>query len=55
MILITLLLLTLVILGVIMAVIVSALGAGSIFLFGDVIVCMVFIILLIRFIIKKRK
>lgn len=54
MILITLLL-TLLILGVIMAVIVSALGAGSILLFGDVIVCMMFIILLIRFIIKKRK
>ena len=34
---------------------VSVLGATGIVLFGDVIVCIVFIVMLIKFIIKRRK
>ena len=55
MVLIIILLLILVILAVVIAAAVSAFGAGAILAFADVIVCMVFIVLLIRYIIKKRK
>ena len=34
---------------------VSVLGATGIVVFGDVIVCIVFIVMLIKFIIKRRK
>ena len=55
MILLTILLITLLLLGIIVVLGVSALGAGTIIIFGDVIVCMIFIALLIKLIFKKRK
>ena len=55
MILFTFLLITLALLTFIVVGTVSALGAGVIVIFGDVIVCAVFIILIMRFIIKRKK
>ena len=54
MILSTILLLTLAILTVIVIGAVSALGAGVIVIFGDVIVCAVFIVFLIKFLFKRK-
>lgn len=55
MVLFTILLLTLALLIVFTVAIVSAVGAAGIVVFGDVIVCIVFIVLLIRFLAKRRK
>ena len=55
MILLTLLLLTLILLTVFTVFAVSAAGAVGIVIFGDVIVCIVFIALLIRYLIKRKK
>lgn len=54
MILLTVLLLTIAFLIVIGVLTVSALGAGAIIIFGDVIVCIVFIVLIIRWLIRRR-
>ena len=54
MILLTILVLTLLLLGIIVVATVSAIGAAGIILFGDVIVCAVFIVLLIKFLIKRK-
>ena len=55
MILLTILALILTLLTVIIVATVSAVGAAGIVIFGDVIVCIVFIVLLMKFIIKRRK
>ena len=55
MILLSILLLTALLLTVLTIVAVSAIGAGAIVLFGDVIVCVVFIVLLIKFVIKRKR
>ena len=55
MILMTILLLTLLILGVIIVAVVSTVGAGAIVIFGDVIVCIVFIVLLMKWLIKRKR
>ena len=55
MMLITVLLLTLLILAIVGVGLVSAIGAGAIILFGDVIVCMVFIGWLIKKLIDKKR
>ena len=55
MILFTILLLTLIILVTIMVVVVSIFGAGAIVKLGDVIVCVVFITLIIKALIKRRR
>lgn len=54
MILLTILLLILITLILFLALAVSVGGAVVIIVFGDVIVCAVFIVLLIRYIIRKR-
>ena len=54
MVLITILLLTLVLLAGLVILMTSVVGAGAIVIFGDVIVCIVFIVWLIRFL-QKRK
>lgn len=54
MILLTLLLLTLILLTVFTVFAVSAVGAVGIVIFGDVIVCIVFIALLIRYFVKRK-
>ena len=53
MILFTILLLTLIILVAIIALAVSIGGAGAIIIFGDVIVCIVFILLIMKKILRK--
>lgn len=55
MVLITILLIVLVLLAVLTILAVSAVGTVGIVLFGDVIVCGVFIVLLIKFLIKKKR
>lgn len=55
MILLTLLLLTLILLTVFTVFTISMAGAVGIVIFGDVIVCIVFIALLIRYLIKRKK
>lgn len=55
MVLFTILLLTLALLMVFTVAIVSAVGAAGIVVFGDVIVCIVFLVLLIKFLAKRRK
>ena len=55
MVLIAILVLTLLILGVVSVLIISTVGAGAIVLFGDVIVCGLFIWWLIKRLIKKRR
>ena len=55
MILISILLITLVLLTIITVLTVSAVGAAGIVIFGDVIVCGVFIVLLIKWLAKRRK
>ena len=55
MILLTILALILLILAVTVILAVSLGGATFIIVFGDVIVCAVFIVLIIRFIIKRKK
>jgi hypothetical protein len=55
MIIFTILLLTLIILLTVVVAVVSAIGAAGIVIFGDVIVCIVFIALIMRFLIKRRK
>lgn len=55
MILITILLLTLAVLAVITVLAISFGGAAVIILFGDVIVCMLFIIWIIKRLIKRKK
>ena len=55
MILFAILLITLVILTVITVLAISAIGAGGIVLFGDVIVCMVLIIWLMKRLVKRKK
>ena len=55
MILFTILLLVVVMLVITIALVVSAGGAIFITLFGDVIVCIVFIVLLIRWLIKRKR
>ena len=54
MILLTLLLLTLILLTIFTVFMVSTVGAVGIVIFGDVIVCIVFIALLIRYLIKIK-
>ena len=54
MILFTILALTAIILTIVTVVTVSTVGAGAIVIFGDVIVCIVFIVLIIRWMIKKK-
>lgn len=54
MILATILMLTLIILGVILALAVSTVGAGAIILFGDVIVCGFILVWLIKKLCKRR-
>ena len=54
MILLTLLLLTLILLTVFTILAISMTGAIGIVVFGDVIVCIVFIVLLIRYLIKRK-
>ena len=51
----SILVLTLLLLIAFVVVSVSVLGTTGIVLFGDVIVCIVFIVMLIKFIIKRRK
>lgn len=55
MILFTILLLTLILLTVFVVFTVSVGGSIFVILFGDVIVCMVFIALIIRYFIKRKK
>ena len=55
MILLTLLLLTLILLTVFTVFAISTVGAIGIVVFGDVIVCIVFIALLVRYLIKRKK
>lgn len=55
MILLTILLITLILLTVLTVAVVSAVGAAGIVIFGDVIVCAVFIVLIMRFVIKRKK
>jgi hypothetical protein len=55
MILFCILALILLILAVIVVAAIGIGGAGFIVIFGDVIVCMVFIALLIKFLMKRRK
>ena len=55
MVLLTILALILLILAVTVILAVSLGGATFIIVFGDVIVCAVFIVLIIRFIIKRKK
>ena len=54
MILITILILTLILLTLLVVATVSAVGAGAIVIFGDVIVCAVFIVLIIKWLVKRR-
>lgn len=53
MILFTILTLTLLFLITFMVLMVSAVGAGAVIIFGDVIVCVVFIVLIIRWWMKR--
>lgn len=55
MILFTILLLTLAVLAVIILGVIGIFGAGTIIVFGDAIVCTVFIILIMRAIIRSRR
>ena len=55
MILFTILALILIILTVVTVVALSALGATAIVIFGDVIVCAVFIVLIIKALIKRKR
>ena len=55
MILLTIILLTILILTAVVIVAVSVGGSAFILIFGDVIVCIVFLILLVRWLIKRRK
>ena len=55
MILLTILALTLILLTIMTVVTVSTVGTVGIVIFGDVIVCIVFITLLIRYLIKKKR
>ena len=55
MILITILLLTILILVAVCIAVFSAVGAGAIILFGDVIVCILFMVWLIKRIINKKR
>lgn len=55
MILLTLLILTLILLMIFTVFTISAVGAVGIVIFGDVIVCIVFIALLVRYLIRKKK
>lgn len=55
MVLFTILLLMLLIIGVVLVLALSTIGAGAIVIFGDVIVCAVFIVLIIRWLIKRKK
>ena len=55
MILLTILALTLILLTIMTVVAVSTVGTVGIVIFGDVIVCIVFITLLIRYLIKKKR
>ena len=55
MILLTILILTLIMLIIFTVLAISTAGAVGIVIFGDVIVCIVFIVLLIRYLIKRRK
>ena len=55
MILFTILAIILALLVILTVAIISVVGAGGIIIFGDVIVCIVFIALLMKFLIKRRK
>ena len=55
MILFTILLLTLIILTVITVALASVAGAGIVIIFGDVIVCAVFIAIIMRYLVKRKK
>lgn len=55
MVLFSILALTLLILGAIIVLAVSAAGAGIIVIFGDVIVCIVFIVLIMKHLFKKKR
>ena len=55
MVLFTLLALILIVLAVITVFTIVTVGAGAIVIFGDVIVCGVFIGIILRYILKKRK
>ena len=55
MILFTILLLALIILTVVTIIVISVFGAGAIVIFGDVIVCIALITIILRSIIKKRR
>ena len=54
-ILITILLIMLILLTVLTVGVVGTIGAAGIVIFGDVIVCIVFIVLLIKWLAKRRK
>ena len=55
MILLTILLITAILLTILTVVTISTVGAIGIVVFGDVIVCIVFIALLVRYLVKRRK
>lgn len=55
MILFTILLLMLILLTVLTVVVVSTIGAAGVVIFGDVIVCVVFIALIIKYLAKRKK
>ena len=55
MILFTILLITLIVLAILAVLCVAVLGAAGIVVFGDVIVCIAIIVLIIRHFIKKRQ
>lgn len=54
MILLTILILTLILLIALTVIVISVAGAVGIVVFGDVIVCIVFIALLIRYLVKRK-
>ena len=55
MILLTILLITAILLTILTVVTISTVGAIGIVVFGDVIVCIVLIALLVRYLVKRRK
>lgn len=54
MLLLTILILTLILLIALTVIVISMAGTVGVVIFGDVIVCIVFIVLLIRYLIKRK-
>ena len=54
MLLLTILILTLILLIALTVIVISVTGTVGVIIFGDVIVCIVFIVLLIRYLIKRK-